>query len=232
MIYLIVILLILIIFLSALLYPYITIRLHLTNDMLTILIKLWFYKKELKFNLSDSNTADKPTSSSADISVKDDEPKQTESIKSKLIAVKNRIFNPETGFDAEEARAVKDEFTQTYSQLMTVLKKFFGKMRQKIIVPHTSLTLDYGTGNPASTGMLYASFWSFTGIIYPLFARYAKIRYPIIDITPDFYEKRFSIELKSIIKVRPAHIINAAILSFTRFGLTYLKNNFRKEREK
>ncbi len=232
MIYLIVILLILIIFLSALLYPYITISLHLTNDMLTVLIKLWFYKKELKVNLSGGSTADKPTSSSADISVKDDEPKQTESIKSKLIAVKNRIFNPETGFDAEEARAIKDEFTQRYSQLMTVLKKFFGKMRQKIIVPHTSLTLDYGTGNPASTGMLYVSFWSFTGIVYPLLARYAKIRYPIINITPDFYEKRFSIELKSIIKVRPAHIINAAILSFARFGLTYLKNNFRKEREK
>lgn len=231
MLYFIIIVLFIALLLFAIFLPYVTIKLNLKNDLLVVILIFWFYKKEFKIDFGDETKDDKQENSDR---ITSDEYKNEKdfNIKAKLIEIKERIFNPETGFNIDEARAIKNEFIETYSQVMNIIKNFLSKMRHRICVPLLSITLDYGTGNPADTGMLYASFWSLIGMLYPLISRYAKIRYPAIDITPDFYEKRFNIEVKSIIKVRPAHIINASFLAFVKFGLTYLKNNFRKEREK
>lgn len=231
MLYFIIIVLFIALLLLAIFLPYMTIKLNLKNNLLVVILIFWFYKKEFKIDFSDETKDDKQENANKTASDKYKNEKDF-NIKAKLIEIKERVFNPETGFNKDAARAIKDEFIKTYFQIIQVIKSFFSRMRHRICVPLLSITLDYGTGNPADTGMLYASFWSLIGMIYPLISRYAKIRYPAIDITPDFYEKRFRLELKSIIKVRPAHIINAAIFAFAKFGLTYLKNNFRKEREK
>ncbi len=231
MLYFIIIVLFIALLISVAFIPYATIKLYFIDNLLTIELIFWFYKKKFKFDFSDKVSDDDQADTKKVDSNKHTDEKDF-NVKAKFIEIKERIFNPETGFNIDEAHAIKNEFTQTYSQIIQIIKSFFSRMRHRICVPQLSITLDYGTDNPADTGMLYASFWSLIGMIYPLISRYAKIRYPAIDITPDFYEKRFSIKVKSIIKVRPAHIINASFFAFAKFGLTYLKNNFRKEREK
>ena len=52
--------------------------------------------------------------------------------------------------------------------------------------------------------------------------------YPTIELTPDYYDARFNLEFKCIIKVKPAHIINALLKQGWRQAVTYYKNNFTK----
>ncbi|MBQ3573008.1 MAG: DUF2953 domain-containing protein [Clostridia bacterium] len=92
--------------------------------------------------------------------------------------------------------------------------------------------MEYGTGDAAATGMLYGSIWGAVSTLYPIACRWAHISYPTLDITPDFYGKRFNIEVQSIIKVRPAHIISALFTALRMPNFTYLKDKLKKGRGK
>ena len=127
---------------------------------------------------------------------------------------------------------MKNELTDAYSETFALIRKFLGKTRFKIHIPTLRVKLEYGTDNPANTGIIYGSVWGLVGVIYPLAAMYFHIAFPQLDITPDFYGKRFNIEIKSIIKVRPTHIINAALTTLWAPILTYLKNKIKKGRDK
>lgn len=221
MLYIATVLLILALVYLVITVPYLTLDLRLENGQLTVLIKTWYFKKLINFDSSKSNTSD----TEKDNTNTDSDSKAPSPIGEKIKEIKSRVFKPDTGIDTDEARAVYAEL----SEILSVLRRFFGSMRYKIQIPVLRITLDLGTGDAASTGMLYGTIWGAAGILFPILARYTRTVFPMIDITPDYYGKRFDIKAKSIIKVRPVHIINAAIPAAISLGLSYLKSNSKKE---
>lgn len=97
-------------------------------------------------------------------------------------------------------------------------------LRYRIEIQNTYIRLDYGSGDPAATGQTVGYLWTGIGILYPLINQYFLFDFPIIDVTPDFYQKRLDYEVKSIINVKPVHIIK------TLFVLVF--NYFKYEKDK
>ncbi len=218
------IVLIIVLILLTLSLCYVTIDIHLKNQILYIKIGNKLYSKKIQVDLSKPKETKKEKKS--DNTSKED----TSSFIDKLKKIKNRVFDAEKGIDYDEVKNIKNEIFDAYSETIDIVKKIFGKLRYKIKVTALRVKLEYGTGNAATTGMLYGGIWQLTGILYPIASSWVKIVYPTLDITPDFYGKRFDIEVQSIIKVRPAHIISASFSPLLSPAITYLKN--KKGREK
>ncbi|MBR2916069.1 MAG: DUF2953 domain-containing protein [Clostridia bacterium] len=91
------------------------------------------------------------------------------------------------------------------------LWKLFRDMRYRIEVKKVRIKVDFGTGDPADTGMLYGIIWGAIGNVYQIFSQYFIFDFPETEINPDFENKLFKIEAMGIIKVRLVHIISAII---------------------
>ena len=220
-----IILLIIALLLIAELWLFTKIDIHLKDNVLVIKVITPLYRKVIKkdFNKQESETAEQTTKN-------EKTQEKTSPLSDKMAEIKGRVFNSETGFDKDELKKVWDEFTGMYSETFGIIKKLLGKLRHKIHISKLVLRLEYGTDNPATTGFVYGSIWNIVGIIYPILTMYFHIVYPTIDVTPDFYSKRFDTEVRSIIKVRAVHIISAGLSSLLVPAYTYLKN--KKGREK
>lgn len=217
MLYVAAVLLILTIIYLVITVPYLTLDLRFEDGRLMVSIRTWLLKKTITSASAEQKSAEAEAEDEADATGG----KPTSPLGEKINDIKSRVFKSETGFDKEEAHAVYGEL----SVIMSALKRFFGSMRYKIQIPVLRITLDFGTGDAASTGMLYGTIWGAAGLLFPLLARYTHTVFPMIDITPDYYGKRFDIKAKSIIKVRPVHIINAAVPAAISLGLNYFKSN-------
>lgn len=232
--------------------PYLTIDAELCEKKLTVLITAWFHQWKIvkdfsQDNFADNNKDNSENTKNSDNSVsqangeaevnetqntpnndsnndsENDSENEEKNLKGYFEKLKARVFKTDTGFDSDEAKNVISELKTEFSYYWKLGKRFLSSMRYKISIPVWRITLDYGTADAALTGMLYGSAWSVLGFVYPLLARYARVVYPMLDITPDFYGKRFELKVKSIIKVRPAHIINAAVPTLIIFLTDYFK---------
>ncbi len=142
---------------------------------------------------------------------------------------KKRIYNKEKGgYQHGGLLEVLKEYKEIFRDAKEVVQTFLEDTRHRVEISSLWIRLDFGTGNPAHTGMLYGMVWNLVGLGYPFLVRYFKAAYPSMDVTPDFYNPRFDLEIKSIIKVRPAHIINAVLKQVWRSGITYVKQYFTK----
>lgn len=242
-----VILIILILIYCLAVVPYVTIDIDYSSDALVVWVYAWFIKKRFVVDFSDkSDKSDKSDESdkAADKNISDKDTENADNsntgnndgdvqdspIKDRIQHLKSRIFSEEKGFDTDAAKSAFAETKEKFSFIWSLLRRFFAAMRYKIKIPVWRITLDFGTDNAAATGMLYGSVWGAVGTIYPLLARYAYVVYPMLDITPDFYGKRFDIKMKSIIKVRPVHIINAAVPPLLTYLKEYLKTSSKQNK--
>ena len=223
MIYVILILLIIVSVLLALTISYVTVDIHLKNQLLLISVGNKIYRKKFEINFLEEKSA--PSKDTDKSSEKQSSPFEISSIK-------DRVYSADSGIDFDEIKNIKNEICETYSNIIAIIKKLFSHLRYKIKVPVINLKMEYGTGDAAATGMLYGSIWGMIGTLYPIACKWAHISYPTLDITPDFYGKRFNIEAQSIIKVRPAHIISALFTALRMPNFTYLKDKLKKGREK
>ncbi len=216
------VILIIVLLLLTLSLCYITIDLHLKEHILYVKIGNNIYKKKLEIDLSKPMQEKNKTSGTPNAN--------KTSFIDKLKVFKDRVFDADKGLNFDEIKNVTNEVSDTYADIIAIIKKIFGKLRYKTKVTELRVELEYGTGNAATTGMLYGSIWQLLGVLYPIASSWADIVYPSLDITPDFYGKRFNIEAWSIIKVRPAHIINASFSALLTPAITYLKDKFKKGR--
>ncbi len=202
---------------------------HLKDNILIVNVKTPFYRREIKYDLEKNKEEEKIKG----VGIGEKEKTEQKSpLSEKIAKAKKRVFSSEKGFDTDELKNIWDEFSEMYSYAVGIIKKLLGKLRHKIHITQLLVRLEYGTDNPANTGMIYGSIWGLVGLLYPIFTRYFHIVYPTLDITPDFYDNRFDIEVRSIIKVRAAHIINAAFASLFVPAITYFKDKILKGREK
>lgn len=207
------------------LYSLWEIRLHIKDKYVKVEIRNFFFRKTVIDGSKEKKT---PSSSSVGKTSEKTDSKENK-IKDRLKEDKKRIYDPEKGgFQKDGFDAVISEYLSLLRDVKGVVRDFLGALRYKIEIPMLNIRLDIGTDNPAHTGMIYSSVWNAAGIFYPILSQYFRMAYPTIELTPDFYGQRFNLEIKSIIKVRPAHIINASLKQCMRMGITYVKKYFTK----
>ena len=142
---------------------------------------------------------------------------------------KKRIYDKENGgFQIDGFCAVVQEYIGYFKKGKEMLRRFLNDTRHKISILSLSVSLDFGAGNPAYTGMLYGGIWSAVGTGYPLLCRYFVMDYPKLFLTPDYDRARLDFEIKGIIRVRPAQIFHAAIKQATRLAVTYCYKQFKE----
>ena len=118
-------------------------------------------------------------------------------------------------------------YKSNYNKYKSVIKTFMKLTRNKIEIRSLNLNLDYGCSDAAKTGFLYGVLWGFVSAIHNTLNLYFNSDYPVVNITPDFQNKKFEIKVSGILRVRLAHIINALI----KIKYMEIKKN-RKERGK
>lgn len=111
--------------------------------------------------------------------------------------------------DVEEK---KKKLSDKTSFLWTLLRE----MRYRVEVVKMKIRVDFGTGDPADTGILYGVIWAAIGNLYQLFNRYLVFDFPDTKINPDFENKIFKTEFEGIIRVKLVHIIIALLKSIKR----------------
>lgn len=104
---------------------------------------------------------------------------------------------------------IKNKLTSKTSFIFSLVKN----MRYKIEVVRISVFVEYGTGDPADTGILYGVIWAAVGNIYQVFNQYLVFDFPKVELKPDFENKVFNLKFEGIIRVRLVHIIIALIKS-------------------
>ncbi len=109
----------------------------------------------------------------------------------------------------KEVRKKKQSLSDKTSFLWTLL----GEMRYRIEVVKVKIKINYGTGDPADTGILYGVIWAAIGNLYQVFSRYLVLDFPETEIEPDFENKVFKTEFEGIIKVKILHVISALVKS-------------------
>ena len=155
--------------------------------------------------------------------------KKAKARKNPFSADKKRIYDKDGGgFQMDGFCAVAQEYIGYFKKGREMLRRFFDDTRHKIAILSLSVSLDFGTGNPAYTGMLYGGIWSAVGTGYPLLCRYFVMDYPKLFLTPDYDRARLDFEIKGIIKVRPAQILHAAIKQAAVLAVTYCYKQFKK----
>ena len=202
-------------------------HLHFRDKRLTVQLRGFGLRRTIldrDFSADEKeDTSEKPTRASTKKEEKENR------FLARFKADKKRIYDPDKGgYQHGGAGEVITEYRELWEDAKETFRDIFDGLRYKIEVAKTEIRLDFGTGNPAHTGMAYSAVWGAVGIFYPLVCRHIKMDYPYMEVTPDFYQKRFDLEIKSIIKVRPAHIINALLKQGWRMAVTYLTNKFNK----
>ncbi len=69
----------------------------------------------------------------------------------------------------------------------------------------------FGTGDAATTGMAYGAAWALVGNVYGYLCKFVNVKFPTVELLPDYNEKKFKIEAQGIIKIRIVHIIGCII---------------------
>lgn len=200
------------------------ILIHYQKKKLLVELRSSIYHRRLFYR----DFSEKPKKKKSSQPPKDEKNKES-SFRTRFKNDKKRIYDPENGgFSLSGFKEVIDDYRNSYYEIKDILSDILGDLRYRVDITSVRISLDYGTGNPAYTGMIYGTIWGIVGLIYPILSRYFHMAYPTIELTPDYYDARFNLEFKCIIKVKPAHIINALLKQGWRQAVTYYKNNFTK----
>lgn len=135
--------------------------------------------------------------------------------------------NPDKYTDSSSAENAEDEgdtaeglferlrqIKNSYRLYKNIADAFAISLRGRIELSEIQISIVYGTGNAAHTGMLCGAFWSMVGGLYAFLCRFFSVEFPKLNIQPDFNRKRLETEFGGIIAVRPAHIIIAAYKAY------------------
>ncbi len=118
-----------------------------------------------------------------------------------------------------------ERYREKYHEVKEIVVAVFGYIGPKVQFADISVKSKFGTGDAAKTGIICGAIWALTGNIYAFLCRFFNIEFPDIELEPLFDKKYFEIEARGIIKIRPVHIIIAAIRGFKVYDKHKNKND-------
>lgn len=107
-----------------------------------------------------------------------------------------------------------EKFKRTFLSVREVITTVFDYAGDKVEFVDIMVKSRFGTGDAGKTGMICGAFWALLGNAYAFLCRFFRLDFPDVQLDPDFEKKVFEIEACGIIKIRPVHIITAAIRGF------------------
>lgn len=128
----------------------------------------------------------------------------------------NKIEEEKSNEKESEAERKIGSVKKNYKEYKELINVFLNTMRFRIKIDSLSLSLAYGTGDAASTGILYGVVWSLISGAYNLLSGFFDFEFPKVEITPDFQQSKFDLAFSGILRVRLVHIINAFIKMYFR----------------
>lgn len=212
MLYLLAALLALILLVTAALWSKLMVIVRYGGEGLSLTFKLWCFK----YSLSGFKGSDKPK----DKKEKKKKKEKAEDEDKEENVGKDGGETDEKAKDEEKSGAlqkIKDGIS-LFKSVKRASVRALKYLKHKIDISETRVRLKFGTGDAAATGMICGAFWAALGNLYIIGGKFFNLGFPSVNLTPVFESKAFELEAESIIEVRPAHIINAAVLAlFTYF---------------
>lgn len=215
MLYLLAALLALILLVTAALWSKLMVIVRYGGEGLSLTFKLWCFK----YSLSGFKGSDKPKEKK-DKKKKKKKKEDAEDEDKEENGGKDGGETDEKAKDEEKVGAlqkIKDGIS-LFKSVKRASVRALKYLKHKIDISETRVRLKFGTGDAAATGMICGAFWAALGNLYIIGGKFFNLGFPSVNLTPVFESKAFELEAESIIEVRPAHIINAAVLAlFTYF---------------
>jgi len=139
-------------------------------------------------------------------------------LKLKLFPKTDKKKTKQTNEKSEKSEAEKkvDGIKKKYKEYKKIINIFLKTMRYRIKITKLEMGLEFGTGNAATTGMLYGVIWGLVTGAYNTLSLFFNIDFPKTEIVPDFQKSRFDLTFSGIFKVRLVHIINTLIKIYFR----------------
>ena len=128
---------------------------------------------------------------------------------------KDKLKKGENSEKSEAERKI-DGLKKKYSEYKEIINIFLKSMRYRIKMNKVELSLEYGTGNAATTGMLYGVIWGIVTGTYNTLSLFFNMDFPKPKIVPDFQNSKFDFAFSGIFRVRLVHIINVLIKIYFR----------------
>lgn len=105
------------------------------------------------------------------------------------------------------ASGMKKAYRETEGDIADILSQ----IRQKTSFESICFTLNFGLSNAAKTGIATGAAWASSSCVLSVLDRMFGIKKMYLDVVPDFNREHFHLYLKSILRLRPVHIISIGI---------------------
>lgn len=130
----------------------------------------------------------------------------------------NKEKTPERFF--EKINAMKEK----YREYKDIINIFLSSTRNKIEFSKVYIGIAYGTGEAATTGLLYGAFWVLVGNVHSFISRQYRAEFPNVKLSPSYNSAMFEIEAEGIISLKLVHIITALLRVFKQIRKNKQKN--------
>ena len=121
-------------------------------------------------------------------------------------ANKAKKENPLSRFSAI-ANGIRAAYAETKDDISSVLAEIRKKTEFETIV----FRLGFGLSDAAKTGIATGAAWASASCVLSVLNQMFGIRSIDLDVSPDFNRECFRLQIKSILRLRPVHIISISI---------------------
>ena len=108
-------------------------------------------------------------------------------------------------------RSVASGLKTAYNETKDNIKEILSEIRSKTEFQTISLRLGFGLSNAAKTGIATGAAWASSSCILSVLNRMFRIHKIDLNVSPDFNREYFHLHIKSILRLRPVHIISISI---------------------
>ena len=129
---------------------------------------------------------------------------------------KNKAKSVKGQDEKSEAERKIDGVKKKYKEYKELINIFLRTMRHRIKISKFDIGLEFGTGNAATTGILYGVIWGLVTGTFNTLKLFFNIDFPKTEIVPDFQNSKFDFTFNGILRVRLVHIINTLIKIYFR----------------
>lgn len=118
---------------------------------------------------------------------------------------------PEQKMSLDRFRTAAAGLQKAYEESKEDMKDIWSLVRSKAEFQAISFRLDFGLADAAKTGIATGAAWAASSCILSVFDHLFGIREKQLDVSPDFNREHFHLYVKSILRLRPVHIISIGI---------------------
>lgn len=108
-------------------------------------------------------------------------------------------------------RTIIDGFCEAYDETKDDIKDVLSDIRKKLEFQTLVFHVHFGLSDAAKTGIATGATWTSASCALSVLNQMFAVRNLSLDVAPDFNRECFELHIKSILKLRPVHIISIGL---------------------